>query len=353
MLSVEKLEQVFVSSTYTDLIEERQEVIQSLLEADCIPAGMELFPASSDDRWSLIQRVIDNSDYYIVVIGGRYGSIDEASGLSFTEREYDYAQGHGKPIMAFLHGAPGEIKVNKSELDPKAREQLQAFRSKVEGDRVCKYWRQATELGGQVAKSLIQIRKTAPAEGWVRGRFALTPEKETEIAELRQSLAEARQREATLEIEVERARESAPSGAAQLAQGTDVIQIGYQVIQESFDGFNPPRLLDTGEVEATWDEIIGAVGPKLFEEIRDARLDDAIGAYIERRLVVPPSTRLMPVKVLVDSDAVDTVKVQLYALRVIEPGTKKRGVGDAGAYWKLSPFGARYVTELRAVHRDG
>ena len=42
--------QVFVSSTYKDLTEERQEVIQALLELDCIPVGMEMFPAADDDR---------------------------------------------------------------------------------------------------------------------------------------------------------------------------------------------------------------------------------------------------------------------------------------------------------------
>ena len=53
---MEKKYQVFVSSTYDDLRPERQEVIQALLELDCIPAGMELFPAADDDQWTLIER---------------------------------------------------------------------------------------------------------------------------------------------------------------------------------------------------------------------------------------------------------------------------------------------------------
>ncbi|MDR9828507.1 DUF4062 domain-containing protein [Vibrio sp. FNV 38] len=65
--------QVFVSSTYKDLIEERKEVIHALLELDCIPAGMELFPATDEDAWSLIKEIIDNCDYYILIIGGKYG----------------------------------------------------------------------------------------------------------------------------------------------------------------------------------------------------------------------------------------------------------------------------------------
>ena len=48
---MDKRYQVFVSSTYMDLREERQEVIQALLELDCIPSGMELFPASDETQW--------------------------------------------------------------------------------------------------------------------------------------------------------------------------------------------------------------------------------------------------------------------------------------------------------------
>ena len=69
MITTDKRYQVFVSSTYDDLQDERKEVMQALLELDCIPAGMELFPASSEDQWSLIKRVIDDCDYYILIIG--------------------------------------------------------------------------------------------------------------------------------------------------------------------------------------------------------------------------------------------------------------------------------------------
>jgi Domain of unknown function (DUF4062) len=36
---------------------------------------MELFPAANDDQWTLIQRVIDDCDYYLIIIAGRYGSV--------------------------------------------------------------------------------------------------------------------------------------------------------------------------------------------------------------------------------------------------------------------------------------
>ena len=96
---MEKRYQVFVSSTYDDLRDECQEVMQALLELDCIPAGMELFPAANEDQWTLIRNVIDDCDYYIVVIGGRYGSIGP-TGISYTQMEYEYAVAQNKPIIS-------------------------------------------------------------------------------------------------------------------------------------------------------------------------------------------------------------------------------------------------------------
>jgi len=102
---MDKRYQVFVSSTYADLQDERQEVMQALLELNCIPAGMELFPAADDDQWTLIKRVIDDSDYYLVIIAGRYGSTGP-EGVSYTEMEYRYALKKGIPIIGFIHGDP-------------------------------------------------------------------------------------------------------------------------------------------------------------------------------------------------------------------------------------------------------
>lgn len=101
---MERREQVFVSSTYTDLRKERQAVIQGLSGSRLYPRRDGTFPASDSDKWSHIQGVIDDSDYYLLIIGGRYGSVDPEGELSYTEMEFDYAVSASKPIMAFLHG---------------------------------------------------------------------------------------------------------------------------------------------------------------------------------------------------------------------------------------------------------
>ncbi len=101
-MNVERKYQVFISSTYTDLRAEREQVLRGLLETDCIPIGMELFPPTDEAQWQYIKRVINQCDYYLLILAGRYGSIDPDTGLSYTEKEYMYAEALGKPILAFL-----------------------------------------------------------------------------------------------------------------------------------------------------------------------------------------------------------------------------------------------------------
>src|SRR5580700_5309405 len=103
--------QVFVSSTYEDLREERQQATQAVLETSRFPSGMELFPASDDTQWELIKRVIEESDYYVIIVAGRYGSLGP-EGRSYTEMEYDYAAEKGIPVLGFVRENIGDIPSN-------------------------------------------------------------------------------------------------------------------------------------------------------------------------------------------------------------------------------------------------
>ena len=150
---MDKRYQVFVSSTYDDLQEERQEVMHALLELDCMPSGMELFPAANESQWSLIKRVIDDCDYYILILAGRYGSVG-SDGISYTEMEYQYAESQAKAVIAFLHKDPGSIPTNKSEATEEGKSKLASFRKQVE-QKLCKYWTIPTELGSVLGKARI------------------------------------------------------------------------------------------------------------------------------------------------------------------------------------------------------
>lgn len=97
---MEKKLQIFVSSTFEDLRKERQLVIEAILEMGHLPAGMEYFVSDNIEQFELIKKWIQEADAYILISGGRYGSINEsdAKKRSYTHLEYEYASKLKKPV---------------------------------------------------------------------------------------------------------------------------------------------------------------------------------------------------------------------------------------------------------------
>jgi hypothetical protein len=203
--------QVFVSSTFEDLQEERREVMQALLSLDCIPTGMELFPAADDESWELIKRFIAGCDYYIVIVGGRYGS-KGPSGKSYTEMEYDYAVESGLPVLAFLHKDPGIIAASKTESTDEGKAALKALRDKVESARHAKFWTSPKDLALAVFQSMSSLMKTKPRVGWVRADQVADESTAQEILRLRKKIDE-------LEAHIAQSNVAAPTGTEDLQKG--------------------------------------------------------------------------------------------------------------------------------------
>ena len=166
---MDKKYQVFVSSTYEDLKSERTATFSCLLDNNCIPVGMEQFPASPLSQWEYITKMIDISDYYLLIIAGRYGSVDQDINMSYTEKEFNYAKSKGIPILAFLHQNPGSIPASKSENSDFGREKLTSFRSTVENSGIhVNYYTDENDLKYKIGTSITKTIHDCPAIGWVR-----------------------------------------------------------------------------------------------------------------------------------------------------------------------------------------
>ncbi len=194
--------QVFVSSTFTDLVDERRDAIRNILDLGHIPAGMEGFPAVGVDQLEYIKKVIDQCDYYLLIVGGRYGSMD-AEGVSFTEREFDYAVEKGKFVVAFVHGNPSDITFGKSEASPKIRKALKNFiKNKATRGRMVKFWKDRGDLEKLVLTSLANAFRDYPQTGWVRadelGSGSLAKERDKLLEENHQLKARLKERSPTL-----------------------------------------------------------------------------------------------------------------------------------------------------------
>ncbi len=165
----QKKYQVFISSTYTDLIEERKKVQEILLMADCIPAGMEAFVAANDEQFEVIKKVIDLCDYYVLIIGKRYGSINQATGISYTEMEYDYAVSQNIPVLVFSIDENIELQEDKVETDPIIIEKLKTFKERAMNNRLASIWKNQGDLAGEVAIAIMKAKNEIVRPGWVRG----------------------------------------------------------------------------------------------------------------------------------------------------------------------------------------
>jgi Domain of unknown function (DUF4062) len=344
---MDKRYQVFVSSTYEDLIEERSEVMQALLELNCMPAGMELFPAANEEQWNWITKVIDESDYYIVVIGGRYGTVHEKTGLSYTEMEYRYALDAGKPVIAFLHEDPSNLAARRCENNEEKRDKLSDFRTFVQ-KRLCKHWSNAHDLGAKVSRSLTQLIRHQPAVGWVRGNLA-DQNRAEEMLKMRKRIEE-------LESQLRELGNYGPEGIEDLSRGNDEFLIGF--VYET----KRPKINRAGltywvrgdeyhhETCATWDGVFSIIAPKMLapcdrhEIIRE--MDQCLWP-VAREDVKRRGTDERVQQVRIHEGTMEAIKLQFRALGLItiEYGEYRK------ERWAMTPYGERHAVRLLAVHR--
>lgn len=94
--------QVFLSSTYRDLKDERRAAIDAILTSQHIPAGMEMFRGDDIKQKEIIHQWLKQIDIYILILGVRYGDIDPETGISYTEWEYDLAEELNIPRLVIL-----------------------------------------------------------------------------------------------------------------------------------------------------------------------------------------------------------------------------------------------------------
>ncbi len=161
---MDKRYQVFVSSTFEDLQDERREVMQALLMLKCIPTGMELFPAADEESTQVIKRFIADCDYYVLVVGGRYGST-LPNGKSYTEMEYEYALEAKLPVLAFLHEDPSSVPAKKTEQTDSGKAALAAFRKRVKDARHTKFWTSPKDLALAVYQGMSALLESKPRTG--------------------------------------------------------------------------------------------------------------------------------------------------------------------------------------------
>jgi hypothetical protein len=338
----DKKYQVFVSSTFTDLQDARQELMLSLLSMGMIPTGMELYPTEQNNQWSMIQQVINECDYYVVLLGGRYGTLSPI-GLSYTHREYVYAATKKKPVIALLHDHPELLAADRRETTREGEVRFRDFRKLLQDKAaIFRYWSSPQDLADVVRKAMPMLVRQNPAQGWVRAGQVADLSQIREVQDLKKRIED-------LEKEKHELTAGWRPPLETLARGNDVVGLQY-----SCNAYIKGDCKVTmAETRLTWDEVFAAVGPQMMNEVPEAVMREALEEAIAARALSDVQT-VMPKahavrNIVLSTSSFNQVKIQLRALGLIRKSTARESTGQT--WWQLTPHGDQTMTQVLAQVR--
>jgi hypothetical protein len=334
----EKRYQVFVSATYSDLQSERHLLTQILPTLGCLPCGLELNP-SAIGAWSAIKRLIDESDYYLLLVGSRYGSLSP-SGVSFTHMEYVYATTKQKPILVLMHEAPEARPVELQEQTPEGRLKLRDFRQLIQRGLTAP-WSDERSLEMTLRQQLPELIRARPMPGWVRANQISNPQLERENQALVQRLEE-----------LERERDEwlgKGDDLGQLAQGRDIVDVSYRC--KAYAAGNCEEVAVRSQLP--WNALFLSFAPymsqpqhedfmaaKLAERVQETALKDVQASRPKTHAVT--DIALAPL-------CFNTIKIQFRTLGLIRRVPRPE---DARVWWQLTTAGEKLMTTLMAVRKS-
>lgn len=331
---MDKKFQVFVSSTYTDLVEERQDTLKSILDLGHIPSGMEGFFATDQEQLSYIKKIIDECDYYVLIVAGRYGSVDE-QGISYTEREYDHAVAKGITVLAFFHSDIENLPKDKIDGDPSKCRRLELFREKVSRRRLVRYWKDRAQLRSDMIISLSKAIGEVPGVGWVRGNHVAN---DTILAQLN----EVRNEVDKLRLENKRIKDDLKPKIEDIAGLHEDFEISFSYFSEA------TRRRPKSQINLTWSTIFGIIGPAFFSSEPPSK----IGARLNERIAKLSGHSM----VHLSPGIVDTIKIQMELYGFMEIYSSGTVGGGRSEFMKLTDLGRRTLADIatiRAVPPNG
>lgn len=316
---MEKKYQVFISSTYEDLQEERKKVMEALLQMNCFPVGMEYFNASDSSQWEVIKSLIRECDYYVLIVAGRYGSVEKESGKSYTQKEFEYAIEQEVPVISFVHKNPENILKKYVETDLIANKLLCEFKTNVKR-KLCKFWDNADELAAQVVLSLTSLIKTYPRVGLVKADEVSSAEANKELLKLKEENARLKQQVAFFSSKV-------PDGTDLYLQGEDKFTVKYTVDFENEYPNEEPKIYS---YETTWNDVFRNICIQLREGLYVNNMNKLLDLYLLRE------------GCSMIKESFNQICIQLSALKLIE---YKNGI------YILSSYGYNEMIRLLALKR--
>jgi len=322
----DKKYQIFVSSTYKDLKNERKSVIEQILNTGHLPVGMELFVASDDEQFEYIKRIINNCDYYVLILGGCYGSVSKNTGISYTEMEYNYALEKNIPILIFPYENIKKLPKSKRDED---LTNIQNFINKVSENRLHKTWKNKDDLSLKVINSLHNAFDEKPQRGWIR------PD-EYDNSKLLNEINDLRKHNLELENQILEYKKQLAPKVANIADMDEMFEFHYKYSTKNTTGYS--------SIKVTWNDIFSYVAPNLISPL----FADFFKNEFDLNFIKKHSSYNY-INIYINEDDVNTVKIQLYSYGLINIYTAQSINKGLNEYIKITNKGLQYLQEIKTV----
>lgn len=333
--------QVFISSTYEDLKEERDEVIKAVLEMGHIPVGMEMFSAADEEQWKLITRQIDQTDYYVVIVAHRYGSV--IGKKSYTEKEYEYAVKQKIPALGFIIEDSARWPNDRIESDSDKIKALKLFKQKIKR-KLVSFWSTKEDLGGKVSRSLIKLITTNPRPGWIRTSETVGPEVVSEMSRLSSENARLNIENKQLKKRLE---EYIKIDNLPFSQGQDQIDIKFI--------YTIATIKHEGKINIGWDRLFLGISRGVLENTAEYNVKRVLSAIISSEMENKINSAQIEeedfLKIKTQFISLGYIDIQVVTVPGITDGSFAAKRGSQHPHWILTSLGKRKFAELSAIRR--
>lgn len=319
--------QIFVSSTYEDLKDERKAILESISTMGHLPVGMELFVASDEEQFEYIKRVIDNCDYYVLILGGRYGSISPITKKSYTEMEYEYACSKEIPVLVFPYKNIENIPADKKDKD---LTNISEFINRASNGRMCKFWETKDGLILNIMTSLLKSFEEKPQRGWIR------PD-EFDNSELLGEINNLRKENNELKVKIRELETALKPAVENIADMDEMFELHYLYI-------NSAGSSSYSKIAVSWNDIFSYIGPQLISAVSAGSLK-----YKIDKSFVNKYTEYNYKEVYLNSDDAQTIKIQLLSYGLIDAYSANTVKGGVAEFIQLTKKGLNYLKQLKTV----
>ncbi len=339
-MSVNKRYQVYISTTYPDMQSARQALMLPMLDLGLMPMGMDMHSSESHNLMPVVQRMIDDSDYFVILLGGRYGTLSPL-GLSYTHREYIFAATKRKPVVSFIHDDPLNLPPDVREPSREGQVRRDDFARLLENKTLSFRWRDESELAARVAKVMPDVMRQYPAPGWMQaGAMAGAGDTRNQVLVRRVAELE-KEREEWL------AAQRAPLRG--LARGADPLSLEYSC--NVYEGGDCKMTMASCELD--WDRVFACVAPLMLNPVSEPVMQKALEDYVARRAlqdVTGDFPKAHAVRnVVLAGHAFNQVKIHLRTLGLI---TKTSETDSRGMpLWRLTAQGDSTMSQVIAQRR--